>query len=245
MNRATAKVITLSTTAVTLTFGVIGLASPAGAASVRTRPAATTAQCKGAIVKPKVHADAVRREGTLADLVAKLGERQDPYGLNGAQISTLQTASAGITALDAQIANTCYPTLAALHADAMKLFVDYRVYWLRVPQTHVIEAGDRLAEARSRLGAASAKLAGLVGSNTAAQTDLAAMNTELAAADGQLGTPPTVGPAIAPVVSLQPAADMSGDTAALEAAHGGLLMARSSLVEARADGLKVVQDLRS
>src|SRR6202043_513903 len=111
-------------------------------------------QCKGTALKPLVHDDVVRRQAKLAALVADLQARRDPFGLNGPQISALQAASVGITALDGQIANTCYPTLAALRADATKIFVDYRVFWLRGPQTHVIEAADRLDEARSRLAEA-------------------------------------------------------------------------------------------
>ncbi|HWS44974.1 MAG TPA: hypothetical protein VN636_03865 [Acidimicrobiia bacterium] len=210
-------------------------AAPAGAAG---------AACKGDTVKPRVHTEATRREATLASLVANLQARKDPYGMNGGQITALQQASSGISTLDQQIQSTCYPTLAALRTDATKLFVDYRVYWLRVPQTHAIQAADHLAEARARLGQVAAKLAGYVGSNTTAQADLAAMNQALAAADAKLGTPPTAGPSIAAVPGLLPAADMTAQTQALQAAHADLLAARASLSAARAGGAKVVADLR-
>ena len=71
------------------------------------------------------------------------------------------------------------------------------MYWLRVPQTAVAPGGRRLAEARVRLGTASDRLAPLVGSNADAQTDLAAMNAALAAADAQLGVASALGPPIA------------------------------------------------
>ena len=141
-----------------------------------------------------VHADALRREATLADLVAKLQARKDPFGMNGPQISALQAANAAIAALDGQIASTCYPTLAALQADATKLFVDYRVYWLRVPQTHVIEAADRLAEARARLGqrggeARAARRVERHGPGRPGRDEPGARRR----ADAKLGTPPTAG----------------------------------------------------
>jgi hypothetical protein len=228
---------------VTLALAVPVLAGPAAAGPAVTKPAAG-AQCKGAAVKPVVHADAVRRTSTLANLVARLQTNKDPYGLNGPQITALQTASAGISALDAQIAATCYPTADALKADAQKLFVDYRVYWLRSPQTAAIRAADALAGARLRLGHVAAKAAPLVGSNANAQADLAAMNRALATADTKLGTAPNPGPTIAAAAGLQPAADMTNDTAALESAHADLLAAKAALADARAAGLKVLGDLQ-
>jgi hypothetical protein len=216
----------------------LGVAIPAGAIGGRT------ATCKGEAAKPTVHADATRREATLGDLVSKLQKRRDVFGLNGPQISTLQQASAGVSALDQQIASTCYPTLAAFRADAVKLFVGYRVYWLRVPQSHAIEAADRLGEVRARLGDVAAKLTTYAGSNEQAQVDLAAMHRALDAADAKLGTAPNAGPSIAAIAGLAPAADMTADEAALRAAHTDLVAIRSSLVDARSAAQRVVADLR-
>jgi hypothetical protein len=247
VNRATSKHLALVTTAAALAVSVVS--APAGALgaarAARGSAASTAAQCKGTSLKPLVHDDAVRREAKLAALVADLQARRDPFGLNGPQISALQAANVGITALDSQIAGTCYPALAALRADATKLFVDYRVFWLRVPQTHVIEAADRLDEARTRLAGAAGLLAGQVGANASAQRDLAAMNQALSSADAKLGTPSSAGPSIVAVAGLQPAADMSNDTAVLRGAHADLLAVRASLAEARADGLKVLSDLHA
>lgn len=242
MNRAT-KYLAFATSVVVL--GVGSLALPA--AALGSGPRGTTgaaAPCRAVSVKPVVHDDAVRREATLTALAARLRARKDPFGLNAPQIDALEAAKTAISALDGQIATTCYPSFDALKTDAKKLFVDYRVYWLRGPQTHVIEAADRLAEARTRLGKASAKLGALVGSNAAAATDLAAMNQDLANADSKLGTPPTAGPSIAAVVALLPAADMTHDSAVLQGARGDLVAVRAALAQARADGLKVVNDLQ-
>ncbi len=224
------------------------VAVPADAKVSPARGAATTpttAACKGVALKPTAHNDAVRREGTLADLVAKLQARTDPFNLNSAQISTLQAASSGISALDNTIQSTCYPTIAALRTDWRKMYDDYRVYWLRVPQSHGIEAADHLAEAQSKLTTVASKLAGYVGSNTQAQADLAAMNQQLQAAASKLGTPPTPSASMAAIVGLAPAADMTADTAALQAAHADLVAARAALTQARADGQKVIADLKS
>jgi hypothetical protein len=233
VNRNWVRLVVVVSTLVALS--IPALAAPAGA------PAG---QCKGDVVKARVHAAATRREVMLLKLVAKLQARQDPYALNAGQISALQSAASAITALDQQIQRTCYPTYAALHVDAVKLFVTYRVYWLRVPQTHAIEAADHLAEARQKLGGVAAKLAGLVGSNRQAQTDLAAMNQALTTSDAKLGTPPTPTATIAAIPGLQPALDMTADTQALITARQDLLAARLALSQARDDGAKVITDLR-
>jgi len=227
-----------------LTLGVVAPAMSASALPATGSGSGATTACKGNNVKPAIHADAVKREGTLGDLVAKLQARKDPFGLNGPQISTLQSANSAIGALDSQIASTCYASLAALKADASKIWIDYRVYWLRVPQSHVIEASDWLSDARTHLGAAATKLAPLVGSNATAQADLAAMNQALSDADAKLGVAPNAGPNVAASAALAPAPDMTHDTAVLNAAHADLLTVRSDLVTARADGLKVVADLQ-
>lgn len=224
----------------TLGAAMLGAAAvPAGALGSRD-----TGACRpSAAVKSAVHAAALRREATLARLVGALQVRKDPWTLNGGQISALQAASSGISALDSQIQGTCYSTVAAFRADATKLLTDYRVYWLRVPQTHGIEAADRLAEARTRLGLVSAKLATHVGGNSRAQTDLASMNQALADADAKLGTPPSAAPSIAQLTTLTPATDMTANDAAMETARADLLAVRGSLVQARADGLAVITDL--
>jgi hypothetical protein len=232
--------ITNGLLAATLGVGMIGaVAVPAGALGSRDAGA-----CRpSAAVKSAVHAAARRREATLARLVGALQVRKDPWTLNGGQISALQAASSGISALDAQLQATCYVTVAAFRADATKLLTDYRVYWLRVPQTHGIEAADRLAEARTRLGVVATKLGPHVAGNAKAQTDLATMNQALAAADAKLGTPPSAAPSIAQLATLTPAADMTANDAAMETARGDLLAVRGSLVQARAAGLAVIADL--
>ena len=221
---------------------VVGIAVPAGAVPAKAAPAT---KCARDAVKPRVHAEAQRHEATIADLVAKLGTRKDPFGLNGPQTSTLQNASSAIAALDGQIQSTCYTTAEAFHADAAKIFTDFRVYWLRVPQSHVIEAADHLAEVRARLGAISTKLAKYTGVSPVADADTAAMNQSLAAADGKLGVAPTAGASIAAAATLQPAVDMTADTAALRTAHQDLLAVHDDLVSARASAAKAVAALRA
>jgi len=225
-----------------LAAAVLGTCTVAAASDATAGTAPS--QCRPFILaKARVHDAAQRRETTLGLLVSTLQARQDPWSLNAGQIAALGTATAGISALDARVQSGCYSTSAALRTDAMSLFTTYRVYWLRVPQTHAVEAADRLAEARSRLRSVAAKLAAHVGTNAKAQAALAAMNQALAAADAKLGTAPIPASALASVVALAPAADMTADVAAMETTRAVLYSARSSLAQARTDGLTVIDDL--
>jgi hypothetical protein len=234
-------VIIAATVALATTF----LAVPADArvGVPRTTVPGADVACKGAVVKPRIHAAAVRREGTLDDLVARLQRRSDPWQLNAGQISTLQSAKAGITALDAKIASTCYPTLAAVRADAEQLIDTYRVYVLRVPQTRAIEAADFLADAGTRLSKVATKLEQYVGSKPTAQADLAAMKAAIADGNSHLGTPPHPDSTIENLPGLQPAKDTSVITTALSNARTDLLAARTSFETARSDGNRVLADL--
>lgn len=235
---ASRKHVTFALTGLVVASSLL-IAAPAGAAG-----SVTPGACRPFTVpKAKVHAAAVRREATLTRLVSALQARRDPWGMNGGQINSLQSAGAGISALDAQIQAACYTTAEQLRADATPLLTNYRVYWLRVPQTHEIEAADRLAEVRDHLGDFATRLAGHVDGNTGAQTHLAAMNQAMAAADTALGTPPTPSANIAQVPGLAPAVDMTADVAVMEAARSDLLSARASLVTARTEALTVLAAL--
>lgn len=241
--RVVRKSTTVALAGLMLTGSVVAgaglIAAPAGALQTAS-PGACRPLTEG---KARVHTAATRREATLTRLVSALQARRDPWTLNGAQITALQSASAGISALDDHIQAACYANAEALRTDATPLLTDYRVYWLRVPQTHEIEAADRLAEARARLGDIATRLAGHVGGNAQAQTDLDAMNQALAAADTALGAVPTPSANIAQVPGLAPAADMAADVAVMEAARTDLLSARGSLVTARNAGRAVLSDL--
>ena len=215
----------------------LGLAGPV-AATVRTLP--TAPACKGANLKTGVHNAALRREQTLTQLVANLQQRADTYQLNAVQISALQSANSALAALDAKIASTCYSTFADFQADAAKIWDDYRVYWLRVPQTHEIGAADRLGRVASRLSDLATKLEKYAAGND----DLAKMNADLGKALAVIGTPPRPAPVLTTVAGLEPAKDMTANDAALNAAYTALTNTRTALLAARADAAKVIADLQ-
>jgi hypothetical protein len=193
--------------------------------------------------RQKARADVAKRLATLDQLAGVLGAAQDPFGVNGNQAGVLAGAKFGLGALDQKIQTSCYTDRATLNADARTIFTSYRVYWLRMPQTHIIEAADHLGIARQTLGASATKLAGLVGDNQKAQADLAAMNQSLSTSDAHVGNPPSLGGSVAAVPGLAPAVDMTANVTAMKAARADLEAARRALADARRDALRVVADL--
>jgi hypothetical protein len=193
--------------------------------------------------RQKAHADVAKRLTTLDQLAGVLGAAQDPFGVNGGETAALADAKTGLTALDQKIQTSCYTDRVTLNADARTIFTSYRVYWLRMPQTHIIESADHLGVARQTLGASATKLAGLVGDNQKAQADLAAMNQALSTSDAHVGNPPSLGGSVAAVPGLAPAVDMTADVTAMKAARADLEASRKALAEARRDAQRVVADL--
>jgi hypothetical protein len=221
------------------------MSAPLGLALVGARPAGAAGMgCKSfPDLEQLVQTQATRRENTLDALTAALQARQDPFQLNGTQLGALQQANSGIDSLAKMVQVGCYPTRAALAGAVRPLFTDYRVYWLRVPQTDIIQAADYLAEARSRLGDAATKLASHVTGNTNAMIALNEMNVALATADSHLGTAPNPTPSIKAAAALVPAVDMTANDSAINAARTDLLAARTALITARGDAQQVIADL--
>jgi len=184
-----------------------------------------------------------RREATLSGLESALSAAQDPWQVNSGMTTALGSAASGLTTLNQQIQTACYSSEFAIRASVDSIFTAYRVYWLRVPQTDVIVTADHLGVARQQLGSVAQRLAGLVGSNTQAQSDLAAMNGALSSFDTAMGTIPNLQGPVAAVPSLQPALDMTSDVGAIQAARSTLQNARNSLGQAATDAGKVVTDL--
>jgi hypothetical protein len=222
---------------------MLTLAAPAGATGAGAAPARSA--CRPLTDrKAKLHTEASRRAVTLDQLMALVRGGKDAYVLDAGQLRTLQGAKAGIAALDDEVQSKCYTSADAFIADASKLFVDYRVYWLRVPQTHVLDAANRLAQVRAKLGDVASKLSTRVGTNAAAKAALDAMAAQLATADAKLGVAPTPAPAISTAAGLQPAANMTSDTAALLGARANLVAARAALGAAAHDARQAVSALR-
>jgi hypothetical protein len=222
-----------------------GFAAPAGARPLPPTAGNSRPGCPPAFgdLRSRARTEATRREATLSDVSAKLSAAQDPWGVNAGLLGALANAKNGLVALDQQIQTICAPTRDAIRTTVDTIFTGYRVYWLRVPQAHMVEEADHLGVARTKLGTVAHTLAGLVGSNTQAQADLTAMNQTLAAFDTTLGTVPTLTGHIADVPGLVPAADMSANVAAMQTARTNLHTARQSLGQASVDAKKVVHDL--
>ncbi len=227
------------------------LAAPAGPRPVppvrstnATTPSSNGCPPAFADLRSRGHAEAARRETTLTTLSSALTGAQDPWGVNSGLLSTLANAKSNLVALDQRIQSSCYPTREGLRADVATIFAGYRVYWLRVPQSRIVEEADHLGVARGKLASVAQTLTGLVGGNAQAQADLTAMDHALASFDSTLGTVPNLTSHVAAVPGLVPAQDMSGNVAAMQAARADLKTARQALGQAATDAKKVVADLK-
>lgn len=207
---------------------IVAIAVPA------TAEASAPSACVAApIVKQKATAEIERRQHTITELLASLGAAGDTYEVNGPQATALQSASSGLTELGQKITTTCYPDAASLKVDVEQIFLGYRIYALRVPQTKVIEAADRLGSARNELQAVADRLTPAVVGNETATAELHAMTAEIAAADATIGRPPALVGSVAAVPALTPAKDLDPTRAALQAARTDLVAARTHLGAAR------------
>lgn len=233
-----------------LTSCAVALAVGATLATLVSGPAAATVVPGGcqsppafADLRSRGQSEVARRVVTLDQLSASLSGAADPFGVDGGLEAALGSAKTGLSALGQQIETSCYPTREALRADVAKIFTDYRVYWLRVPQSKQVEVADHLGVVRAKLATVAQTLAGLLGSNAKAASDLAGMNQQLATCDAALGTAPTLAPNVAAVPGLAPAADMTANVSALRAGRADLQNARRALGEASSDAKKVLGDL--
>lgn len=240
-----------------LAAGVVGLATLvpfAGPALAGAEPSPSSPDTPAATdgvpcrptdqVRDRVEAEIARRQATIMQLVASLQAAPDPYGVNGTQIAELQSAASRLAQLGQTISATCYTDREAFRSDAGRVLYDFRIYALRVPQTRVIEAADRLGTAREKLQAVADELAGKVGDDAEARASLDAMNQSLAIADDTLGRPPTLSGAVAAVPGLEPAKDLEPTRAALQAAREDLRSTHEALKQARQHARAAVAALK-
>ncbi len=229
--------------ATSLTFGIAGAASAQDNATTPTRTVATQntlvealrTRCLADIDKRLIEIDTMNR--TIA--AAK--------NLNPAHSSTLTSALAaaktGLTALRGAIATD---SADALRTDCQRIFDDYRIYALRLPQVHIVIGGDRITAELPKLNDAAARLGDVVAQATKngnpnaakAQSLLDDMNAKLADAGKQ-----SAGVADS-VVNLTPA-DWNANHDVLKPAVAALRTAGNDLRVAGNDGRQIVNLLRA
>jgi len=234
-------------TVVALAFVGVGILPAFAVRTVLARTTPTVVDRSGCESFPDLlaiaHNEATRRERTLDALVVLLRARHDPFALNATQLATLHAARDGVATLDQTIAQGCYRSRSTLISQIGVLFAD-RIYWLRVPQTQIVAAADYLAAAETRLANAATKLEAAAGSNAAARADIAAMRAALATTTQHLGAAPSISAAIAAVLGLQPARDMTRNVETIQTARTELIAARGALDAARAAGSRALAALR-
>ena len=218
---------------------------PAGAGTCASQ--ATTARTAASVVSLRAFGDCeiARRLTTLTKLSGVVAVAKGLTPAHAATLSSLISADrSGLTGLKTSIdAQTNRP---ALKLDVVQIVSKYRVYQLMGPQIRLVDAADGIVAIRPHFdGIASALADRIAGAKangkdvSAAQADLAAMNTAAAAAAT------LAGPLPATLLALSPADFQSGAAqAALLSARTNLLKARDDLKIAAKDGRSVLADLK-
>jgi hypothetical protein len=166
--------------AAAVAVGVLGTATPALAAD-------PVADLKTSIT--------ARIDLRLAALNKDLADINAAKNITSAHRSTLSTVlgndTAGLTSLKGKVA--AETTLTGLHDDATSMVNDYRVFILVGPKVRLTIAGDTESEAINKAQQVHDKLAASVAKKkaggtdtTAAEADLADMQSSISAATGQL-----------------------------------------------------------
>jgi len=147
-------------------------------------------------------------------------------------------ATSGLTALRAKVA--AETTIPALRADAQTMVHDYRVFILRGPQVHGACTADNETAAVARLREVAEKLAAGVAKaeqdgkdTTAAEADLAAMDTQLDAAGAALAGQADK------LLAIQPGPDGEAIKGQVRAVRAQLRTALQALRRAVAEALQV------
>jgi hypothetical protein len=148
-------------------------------------------------------------------------------------LATLNADLSGLTALRATIAADT--TAAQARTDYQKIFTDYRVYWLVLPQVHYAAAADDITTAvLPRLTDAQTKLAALLAGPDAAKNTPAvqAAMTDLV---NQIAAATTVTTGLSATVLAYTPAQVNANHNLMRQARQTLQSARTDIKAARAD----------
>ncbi len=252
--RSKATAVVVGGLAALMLAGSVFAATPAPAATAPTAKPDTVCATQRAAVKkdPSVpnlialgNCEINRRYVTLdrlqgAVIVAPFLTSSDRAALEN-EIGSTRTGLQGLKAtIDADT------TVDALKMDLPKIATDYRVYLLVVPQVHLTRGSDAESAAANRLTTLAGRLQQLItfaqsqGRDvTAAQAALAAMDTDIHDAQGQLSG------LSGKILALTPA-DWNDNSAApvLNGARAGEKSAHDELVAARNEAKAVIAALK-
>jgi hypothetical protein len=215
----------------TVAVALVGLVAPVAAGAI-DRTAGLDALKQAAHTAIEVRLTALNTATAAVNAATYMGA--DQATITG----KLQADVSGLQALDTQIQADA--TVAALRADAQKVYVDYRVFALAIPVAHMTRAADLVGkEVVPHLTTAATRLQTAITAKgtTALQPLLDDMKAQTAAAQ-QL-----VGPLPAALEALTPAS-WNADHEVLRPARTALETARADVRKARQDARQIVAGLR-
>lgn len=232
--------------AVTLGLGVAVLPGVAGAATTPAQdlPARDLATRDLAVEKARCTAAIEVRLVALERVDTVLaGSRTTTTAHKDAQTASNTAAAADLDALAAAIAaDTDTATLAA---HCRSIVEDYRVFALRVPQTHLVIAGDAESSAVTKLGEVVPRLSDAIEKAAAAGKDMAAARAALADMQAKLAEAGRLAGGLADSVIGFVPADYNADHGVLDPARAAARAAAADLAAARDDARAIVAAVKA
>jgi hypothetical protein len=226
----------LAAGALTVGLGVTVLPGTAGAAPATTRDlTAEKARCTAAIDVRLAALDRV--DATLA------AARSTTAAHKERQTASNTAAAAGLRDLESTIAvDTDGATLAG---HCQSIVEDYRVFALRVPQTHLVIAGDAEAFAVTKLDEVVPRLSDAIDKAAATGKDVHAARAALADLQAELADAAGLANGLADSVIGYTPADYNADHALLDGAHASARAAAGDLKAARDDIKTIVAAVKA
>lgn len=220
--------------------GVLGVPAVASAATSHSgatanplNPTTKNATTFG-IAKKWVEGQLTLRQDRLSHLTTEVGKAADLTSSDrSALTSDLSSETSGIDALAAKVPHDT--TWAQLRADAKAMVVDYRVFAVMSPQTHLTIAADTASTIEQKLQAAEPQIEAAIQAAAAKGKDVTAAQTAYEGLVVQVSNAESDTNGVSAVVLAQTPAGYPGNASVFLNARSNLEQARTALRTARND----------
>jgi hypothetical protein len=217
--------------------GAVAVGAAIAVTAALPAQAATATNARLTVAQQLTEARINGRLATLRALDLVVTSAQDLTSSDRATLGgVVQSDLSGLTALDTKVA--AETTVAGVRADAVSMVDDYRVYLLVWPKVHVTNAFEIETTAATILQNVHNELVALVakgagGGTAAEQSELAAMQSQIQAAQGAISGQITT------LLAIQPGPDGNSIVAQVQTIAAASRTARQNLRQAQADARQV------
>ena len=232
---------------------LLGAVAPVAAASGSTTPSGPCAAEQAAYKASETVATGIalgncmisQRLTFLSTVSSRLPNSKSLTDADRAALSTILSADqSGLTGLESTLDGES--TLSAVQSDLAAIVAQYRVYLLFARQVTLVSGADAVSAAVTRFATVNTRLEARIAAAAGKGKDTSAATAELAAMNAAVGRATSdVSGLSAGLLALTPAEyDAGSARPILTHAQTAILRARSQLLDARADALRVLIDLR-